>query len=352
MNAPAREATVLEPLAGVARHAGAVDLAEQLLAMRQWMTVDLHELEEHLCHLDGLSKEPEAAKAAAQYLLESGGKRVRPLIVLLASRLGQPVCSDDVRDLAVTCELIHAATLLHDDVIDEGDERRGQPTARRVYSNSASILGGDHLLIEALRLVQRSGQPQLLSSLLDTISEIVTAEALQLEWRGRFEPDRLLYMRVIQGKTAVLFRWGFEAGATLAGLSDEQIENLKQAGMALGEAFQLIDDVLDLEGETTQTGKALFTDLREGKLTWPLILAAEQVEGFVDQVRSCMADHSGLDSQSAVVQTLRRCGALDATRQLAVERVTFAQERLKSLPSGKARDALDLLARTVVERKG
>ncbi len=352
MNAPATEATVLEPLAGVARQVGSLDLADQLLAMRQWMATDLKQLEEQLCQLDGLSKEPESAKAAAQYLLESGGKRVRPLIVLLASRLGQPVARRDVRDLAVTCELIHAATLLHDDVIDEGDERRGQPTARRVYTNSASILGGDHLLIEALRLVQRSGQPQLLSSLLDTISEIVTAEALQLEWRGRFEPDRSLYMKVIRGKTAVLFRWGFEAGATLAGLSEDQVESLKQAGMALGEAFQLIDDVLDLEGESTQTGKALFTDLREGKLTWPLILAAEQVDGFVDQVRSCMSDQSGLDSQSAVVQTLRRCGALDATRQLAAERVGFAQACVKTLPPGQARDALELLARTVVERKG
>ena len=352
MNAPATEATVLEPLAGVARQVGSLDLADQLLEMRQWMATDLQQLEEQLRHLDGLTKEPEAAKAAAQYLLESGGKRVRPLIVLLASRLGQPVVRGEVRDLAVSCELIHAATLLHDDVIDEGDERRGQPTARRVYSNSASILGGDHLLIEALRLVQRSGHSQLLSSLLDTISEIVTAEALQLKWRGRFEPDRSLYMNVIRGKTAVLFRWGFEAGATLAGLSDGQVESLKQAGMALGEAFQLIDDVLDLEGEPKQTGKALFTDLREGKLTWPLILAAEQVDGFVGQVRSCMSDQSGLDSQSAVVQTLRRCGALDATRQLASERVAFAQAQLETLPPGQARDALDLLARAVVERKG
>jgi len=352
MNAPASEAAVLEPLAGAARQVGSLDLADQLLAMRQWMAVDLQQLEEHLRHLEGLGKEPEAAKSAAQYLLESGGKRVRPLIVLLASRLGKPASRATVRDLAVTCELIHAATLLHDDVIDEGDERRGQPTARRVYTNSASILGGDHLLIEALRLVQRCEQPQLLSSLLDTISEIVTAEALQLKWRGRFEPDRALYMKVIRGKTAVLFRWGFEAGATLSGLSDDQVENLKAAGLALGEAFQLIDDVLDLEGEVAQTGKALFTDLREGKLTWPLILAAEQVEGFVEQVQSCMLDHSGLDSQRAVVQTLRRCGALDATRQLANERVAFAQARLGTLPPGEARDALDLLARTVVERKG
>ena len=185
-----------------------------------------------------LKSDVDLIEKMSEHHLKSGGKRLRALLTLESAKLNG--YKEDVRDinLAACVELIHSATLLHDDVIDEGDERRGQPTARRVYSNSASILGGDHLLIEALRLVQHSGQPQLLGSLLDTISEIVTAEALQLEWRGRFEPDRLLYMRVIQGKTAVLFRWGFEAGATLAGLSDEQIDNLKQAGMALGEAFQ------------------------------------------------------------------------------------------------------------------
>ena len=352
MNAPAMETAVLEPLAEVAQEVGATDLANQLLLMRQWLAVDLEQLEVQLRHLEGLSREPEAAKSAAQYLLESGGKRVRPLIVLLASRLGSSAPGDQVRDLAVTCELIHAATLLHDDVIDEGDERRGRPTARRVYSNSASILGGDHLLIEALRLVQRSGQPALLNSLLDTISGIITAEALQLEWRGRFEPSRSLYLQVIRGKTAVLFRWGFEAGASLAALPADDIERLKEAGMALGEAFQLIDDVLDLEGDSTQTGKALFTDLREGKLTWPLILAAEQDHDFVGQVRECMSDQGGLDAQIEVVKTLRRCGALEATRRLAAERVGFAQEQLRALPASQARDALDLLARTIVERKG
>ena len=317
MNVPAVEAAVLEPLAKIADQVGAVDLASQLLEMRRWLATDLVGLEAELQSLKGLREEPEAAKAAARYLIESGGKRLRPMIVLLAAQLGGPVDRKRVRDLAVTSELIHAATLLHDDVIDEGDERRGRPSARRVYSNSASILGGDHLLVEALRLVKRSGDSTLLSSLLDTISEIITAEALQLQWRGSFEPDRQVYLRVIRGKTAVLFRWGFEAGARLAGLGTEQVEALKDAGMALGEAFQLIDDLLDLAGDPNRTGKALFTDLREGKLTWPLILAAEQVSGFDEQVRACIADEGSLASQVMVVQTLRRCGALGQTRSLA-----------------------------------
>ena len=351
MDALVMKSPVLSPLADAARGVGEHSLAGQLTAMRDWLGVDLGELEAQLRELDALAQDPEQAKAAAAYLLASGGKRVRPMVVLLASRLGTPAPAADVRNLAVVSELIHAATLLHDDVIDEGDERRGQPTARRVYSNSASVLGGDHLLIEALRLVQRSGSPALLESLLDTISEIVTAEALQLEWRGRFEPDRSTYLRVIQGKTAVLFRWGFEAGATLAGLAQEDIERLMEAGMALGEAFQLIDDVLDLEGEPAETGKVLFTDLREGKMTWPLILAAERVDGFVEQVRRCMSDEGGLDSERGVVQTLQRCGALADTRRLATERVDHACSLIGALPASPAQRALELLARSVVERR-
>ena len=207
------------------------------------------------------------------------------------------------------------------------------------------------MLIEALRLVKRSGDSDLLTSLLDTISEIITAEALQLQWRGSFEPDRQVYLRVIRGKTAVLFRWGFEAGARLAGLPAEQVEALEQAGLALGEAFQLIDDLLDLAGDPKQTGKALFTDLREGKLTWPLILASEKVAGFDEQVRACIAKDATLDSQTMVVQTLHRCGALDETRALAQAKVDQARALLRTLPDCQARTSLDLLARAVVERE-
>jgi octaprenyl-diphosphate synthase len=250
----------------------------------------------------------------------------------------------------MACELIHAATLLHDDVIDEGSERRGRAAARVVYGNSASILGGDHLLIEALRSVASGSQPQLLNSLLDAISQIITAEALQLGWRGRFEPDRNAYRRVIHGKTAVLFGWALAAGGGLAGVSQGERSALKNAGLALGEAFQLIDDVLDLDGDPSRTGKGLFTDLREGKLTWPLILAAERIDGFTQQVRRCM-DDDDLDSQVMVVQTLQRCGALDATRALARERVEFAVQELQVLPAGDGRDALELIAEAVVDRE-
>ena len=195
-----------------------------------------------------------------------------------------------VCDLAVACELVHAATLLHDDVIDEGTERRGAEAARVVYGNSASILAGDYLLIEALSRVQHAGVPELLTTIMATIGQMVEAEALQLERRGRFEPDRASYMRVIEGKTASLFQWALSAGAILGGMGERDVEALSKAGLALGLVFQLVDDVLDLEGDPALTGKDMFADLLQGKLSWPLILATEADPGLSAEVRALCED--------------------------------------------------------------
>src|SRR5690606_25678383 len=181
-----------------------------------------------------------------------------------------------VRDLAVACELVHAATLLHDDVIDEGTERRGAPAARVIYGNSASVLAGDALFTEALRLVGRAGVPGLLDELLTVIAEMVDAEALQLERRGRLDLSREAYLRVIRGKTATLFRWALRAGGGAAGLGAGQVDALGEAGASLGLAFQLTDDLLDLDGDPAVTGKDALADLRQGKVTWPVILACER----------------------------------------------------------------------------
>src|SRR5690606_29233929 len=158
---------------------------------------------------------PDLAKQAAVHLIGRPGKRIRPVCVLLGARLAGLPAAVDLGAAAVACELVHAATLLHDDVIDEGTERRGAPAARTVYGNSASILAGDYLLVEALERVSRAGadstpparRMELMQSLLHTIAQMVAAEALQLEQRGRFRPALDSYLRVIEGKTASLFRW-------------------------------------------------------------------------------------------------------------------------------------------------
>ena len=283
--------------------------------------------------------------------MDRPGKRVRPICVLLAARMGGRSFDAEVREVATACELVHAATLLHDDVIDLGDERRGAPSARMIYGNAASVLGGDHLLVDALRRV-RGAPMHLQHALVDVIASMVEGEALQLERRGRFEPDRAAYLTVVEGKTAALFRWALRAGGTLGGLPAEQVAVLAEIGVALGTAFQLVDDVIDLEGDPAVTGKSACVDLREGKLTWPLILAAERQPGLAERMRAFAAAEGELDELSVVrlVADIKRTGALEDTRAEAVARTNVAREGLRTLPAGAARDALSTVIDTVLAR--
>ncbi len=351
----ARDLT-LAPLATVSARNGLDPLAARLLELRDWLGDDLTELELGIDAVEGGVDEPHVGRQAAQHLLARPGKRIRPLCVMLASRLGGVGLTPVVRELAIACELVHAATLLHDDVIDEGTERRGAAAARMLYGNSASILAGDHLLIEALRRVEGAQREvptgSLLLGLLDVISEMVAAEALQLERRGRFEPSRDSYLRIIKGKTAVLFRWGLEAGGHVAGLPAEQVAALGRAGVALGMAFQLVDDVLDLEGNPEDTGKDALADLREGKLTWPFILAAERDPRLAAAVRAAVAGEGGPTEADAawIVSRVRESAALTDTRSFAVHRGETARAELRTLPAGRARDALEMVVDAAIMR--
>lgn len=348
---------VLEALASVSARKGLDPMAARLLELRQWLGDDLVSLEAAITDLGATVVQPEArgqlARRASQHLLSQRGKRLRPICVLLAARAGGLGLTPVVRDLAIACEVVHAATLLHDDVIDEGTERRGAQAARMIYGNSASILGGDHLLVEALRLVNNAGFPGLLTRLLEVISRMVAAEAVQLERRARFDPDRGAYLHVIEGKTAELFRWGLIAGGTAAGLDDEVTEALGRAGLELGMAFQLVDDVLDLAGDPEVTGKNALTDLREGKMTWPFILAAEQDEVLAGQLRAFMSEGGdSLDSAllSDIVTRLHQTDAVEQTRRYAVERGEAARRELSKLPEGLPRRTLEMVVEAAIVR--
>jgi octaprenyl-diphosphate synthase len=355
---PQRE-VVLETLATASRRQDLDPLALRLLELKALLGADLADVEGAILGLER-PKPAEAwgsghgtlAREAARHLLEQPGKRIRPMCVLLAARAGGLGLTPVVRDLAVACELVHAATLLHDDVIDDGTERRGAPTARVIYGNSASILAGDHLLIEALRLVERSGHPALLSGLLAVISEMVAGEALQLERRGRFDLDPELYLRVIRGKTAALFRWGLHAGATVAGLPEPLCAALGRAGAALGMAFQVVDDVIDLESDPRQSGKNALADLREGKLTWPFLVGAQADHELAARLKGWITTQTEPTPDEAVevVFRLKKLGALDATRAFAAELGAEARGELRRLPESGARQAIEVVVEAALLR--
>lgn len=340
---------VLESLARVSRRVGLGPLALRLRRVRRWLSDELDALEVTL--LDRGAPQ-NVAERAGRYLLEQPGKRVRPLCVVLAARVGDRPMDEPVRDAAVACELVHAATLLHDDVLDEGDERRGVPAARVLYGNSVSILAGDHLLLEALQRVAQSS-PELVSPLLETIAEMVAAEALQLERRNRFEPDRGAYRNVVDGKTAALFRWGLQAGGQLAGLSHDQVHALGTVGIAMGRTFQLVDDVLDLEGDPATTGKSVFADIAQGKMTWPLIIACERDPGLAGQINGLSNTVAGVSSPAsaaALVARVADLGGMAEGRSEARREADRAREALVHLPQNRARNALETVIDALVRR--
>jgi octaprenyl-diphosphate synthase len=252
-------------------------------------------------------------------------------------------------------ELIHNATLLHDDVIDIADYRRGKPAARVVYGNAASILSGDWLLIQALKRVRRTAMPGILERTLSTIEEIIAAETLQLAQRGKLDTDRAAYFRVIQGKTAALFRLSMSCGAKAGGVSEDQCRVFERYGAHLGIAFQLVDDLLDFTADAHATGKALLTDLREGKMTYPLLLSLERDRTLRSTLERILVEPSGTEAwgrlAARVLEIMHSRGGLRDCLALARERAGDAIECLRTIPESPGRAALIDVAEAVVDRE-
>ncbi len=294
---------------------------------------------------DGLTP----ATESAQHLLNAGGKRIRPLALLLSSACFGPV-GEATRELAVVAELIHLATLLHDDVVDDGTERRGQPAARTVWGNAVSVLAGDLLLTHALERTRRVGAPGVLEELLGTLRKLVDGEVVQLRGRTRLDLRRATYFQIVENKTASLFVWAARAGATMARAPREGTEALGAYGGHLGLAFQLVDDALDYTGDPRATGKTLHGDLREGKLTLPLILAAELDRRVVSDVEA--AREGDAEAARRIVSAVQEQRTCDAVRQLAFEETQRALACLAALPPSTARELLASIARELVSRTG
>ncbi len=338
--------SVLDRLSHVSAVRGAPTLSERLVALDRFVRDDLEAFGKEL---DALPRGARAIHRAAHHLLDLRGKHLRPLCVALASRFGDGF-TDQARSLAVAVELVHSATLLHDDVVDLAERRRGQPTACVTYGNAASIFAGDWLLIAALRRIRQSGVEGVLDRMLTVIDEMIVAESVQLERRGKITGAREDYFAIVEGKTAALFRWAMIAGARAAELPVASETALERYGLHLGVAFQAVDDELDYL--TTNTGKDALADLREGKVTYPLVIALERVPGLRDELETLLAqDEVSSDALGKIASTVRASGALVATRSLAEEHVQRALNVLEELPAGPSRDALVTVALASLERQ-
>lgn len=336
---------VLQRLSSVCRSRELASLGERLAGLAALVESDLARVEAALLAPSAAGERVVAR--AAQHLVAAGGKRLRPTCVILAAGVGGPI-TDAARELAVAVELVHSATLLHDDVVDLGEARRGHPTSRAIYGNSASIFAGDWLLVEALRRVRRAASPETLASLLDAIEEMIFAESLQLENRGRVVLDESVWRRVAEGKTASLFAWAMGAGARAGGATESEIAALERFGVRLGTAFQAVDDVIDFDGDPRTTGKALFADLREGKTTYPLILAARREPELAARLAAGAAADDTFAAE--VLEALRRTGALEEARAFAADQGERARAELALVREGTSREALATVLETTLAR--
>jgi octaprenyl-diphosphate synthase len=338
---------VLDQLARVSGDHGAPVLRDRLASLHRFVAADLVGFE---AELSTLPRGARVVHAAAHHLLDLRGKHLRPLCVALASRFGDGFTAR-ARGLAVAVELVHSATLLHDDVVDVADRRRGAPSACVVYGNAASIFAGDWLLVAALRRIAAAGIDGLLDAMLAVIDEMIAAESRQLERRRRVTGGRTDYFAIVEGKTAALFRWAMIAGARAAGLTEHGERALERFGLHLGVAFQAVDDELDF---TTGggTGKDPLVDLREGKITFPMVVALERDATLRDRLEALLASEPcNADELAAVAAAIRATGALAATRRLAEDHVHRALATLEELPPGPARDALETVALASLERQ-
>lgn len=284
------------------------------------------------------------------YIVESGGKRIRPLLVLLAANAANYQGKDHI-PLAAIIEFIHTATLLHDDVVDNSDLRRGKDTANAKWGNAPSVLVGDFLYSRAFQIMVEIGSMDIMSVISNATNVIAEGEVLQLLNTKNPDTTEDAYMQVILGKTAMLFEAATEAGAILANSSNEEREGLRLYGRHLGTAFQLIDDVMDYLSTAEEMGKNVGDDLAEGKATLPLIYAMR--EGNDEQrllIRQAIRK-GGLDDLQPIMDIVKETGAIEYTQQKAQHEADLAIEALSSLSDTSFKETLIHLANIAVKRK-
>jgi octaprenyl-diphosphate synthase len=285
------------------------------------------------------------------HLVEAGGKRLRPMLTLAAARmLGYQ--GSDHQKLAATVEFIHTATLLHDDVVDESERRRGRPTANLLWDNKSSVLVGDYLFSRSFQLMVETGSLRVLDILANASATIAEGEVLQLTAAQDLATDEGIYLKVIRGKTAALFSAATEVGGVIAGAPEDQVKALFDYGDALGIAFQIVDDILDYGGSDAVIGKNVGDDFRERKLTLPVIKAVAQADAeeraFWVRVIEKGDQRDGDLAEAMVI--LRRHNAIDAARTEALAWADRARLALHNLPAHPLRDLLLELAKYVVAR--
>jgi octaprenyl-diphosphate synthase len=285
----------------------------------------------------------------ADYIINSGGKRLRPALVLLSAGVFGKIETRH-HELAAVVEFIHTATLLHDDVVDESSLRRGRATANTLFGNAASVLVGDFVYSRAFQMMVGVQNMRVMDILAEATNIIAEGEVLQLLNINDADISDDDYLRVIHYKTAKLFEAATRLGAVICQASPDDENAMAEYGMRLGTAFQLIDDVLDLSGNSEDIGKNLGDDIAEGKPTLPLLYAMRHGDTKQNQLIRNAIEQGGLEDFSAIIQAVKQTGALDYVRDIAKQEAELACKAIQHLPSTPQHQALIQLAEFSVSR--
>lgn len=331
--------TVAEDVAG----AGALD---RLVAATQSDMADVNAL-----ILKRADSHVEMVPELARYLIEAGGKRLRPMLTVAAARLFAHANGNQI-NFAAAVEFMHNATLLHDDVVDESDLRRGRPAARMIWGNQASVLVGDFLLGQAFMMMVETRDIDALGVLAKAAAIIAEGEVFQLAKAGDLETSAEDYNQVIRAKTAMLFEAAAEVGAMAGGADEAGRAAMRQYGLELGLAFQLVDDVLDYRGQSGTLGKNTGDDLREGKMTLPVILALGECNPAEREiiVAALGKPEAPASALGQVVTIFNRYKTLERTLEQAQRHVDAARGALSVLPASEMRDLLSDIAEFYLSR--
>jgi len=287
-----------------------------------------------------------------EHLIDGGGKRFRPLLVILLSANASHSINEDVYKLAVAVEFIHTATLLHDDVVDQSDVRRGNRVAYRIWGAEPSVLSGDYLYSRAFNLLVEIGHLGILDALSGATTQMARGEVLQLLRSYSTATTREEYLEVINGKTASLISASCTAAGYVAGYEVHDLEAAGEFGLNLGLSFQIVDDILDYTSQRGVLGKAIGKDFLEGKVTLPVIILMENITGEVKRqvAETFLKDSPQSDDFKKILDLMQEYGVLEQTLEVAAQYRDRAVSALLKTPEGTCRDSLLALANYVVER--
>ncbi|MCS1350980.1 polyprenyl synthetase family protein [Mechercharimyces sp. CAU 1602] len=312
------------------------------------LEADIREVERELTRV--IQTDHPLLNESANHLLVAGGKRMRPVFSLLAGKFGRYDLAN-LKKVAVPLELIHMATLVHDDVIDNAETRRGQPTVKTKWDNRIAMYTGDYILGQALSLAGEVEDPRVHQVVSKAVTEMCLGEIEQIRDFYRWEQTTSRYLRRIKRKTALLIAVSFHTGALVSEVPADLTRRLHLFGYYMGMAFQLTDDVLDFTGDDQSLGKPAASDLRQGNITLPVIYAIHCADGRIRNpvLRYVQGDHS-LSAIDGAIEAVRNSGGISYTNQLAQRYLAKGFALLEKMPACHARDLLEQLARFIEQR--